>query len=284
MDGQRAAEVRFESVRVDGNTLLGKEGDAFSTIKRAQQSGILALCAEATGIMESLYKDTAAYTQDREQFDRPMSEFQVIQHRLVDMFMEYEQCKSLLLRATMETVQDPVSSQRTIHALKHLIGKSGIFVGESAVQTHGGMGVTEELRIKFPEFYKILTEVKVRFRFVDKEVILENISPLIELNDDKSFKQVRFSPRLDYVPILEKEKLDLYYQARKKISEMYNSDKYRIEFKLEPKDLMMMDNHRLLHGRTAYETKEGERFLQGCYIDYDSTEGKLRHLKRKFNL
>jgi len=47
---------------------------------------------------------------------------------------------------------------------------------------------------------------------------------------------------------------------------------------------MMMDNHRLLHGRTAYEIKEGERFLQGCYIDYDSTEGKLRHLKRKFNL
>ena len=147
-----------------------------------------------------------------------------------------------------------------------------------------GYTVTEKLKKKFSNYYKILTEVKVRFRFVDKEVILETISPLIELNDDKSFKQVRFSPRLDYVPILEKKKLDLYYQARKKISEMYNSDKYRIEFKLEPKDLMMMDNHRLLHGRTAYETKEGERFLQGCYIDYDSTEGKLRHLKRKFNL
>jgi len=147
-----------------------------------------------------------------------------------------------------------------------------------------GYTVTEELRSKFPEFYEILTEVKVRFKFIDKEVILENISPLIELNDDKSFKQVRFSPRLDYVPILDKEKLDLYYQARKKLSEMYNSEKYRIEFKLEPKDLIMMDNHRLLHGRTSYETKEGERFLQGCYIDFDSTEGKLRHLKRKFNL
>ena len=61
-----------------------------------------------------------------------------------------------------------------------------------------GYTVTEELRSKFPEFYDILTEVKVRFRFVDKEVILETISPLIELNDDKSFKQVRFSPRLDY--------------------------------------------------------------------------------------
>ena len=106
----------------------------------------------------------------------------------------------------------------------------------------------------------------------------------IKLNDDKSLKQIRFSPRLDFVPILEKEKLDLYYRARKKLSEMYNSDKYRIEFKLEQKDLIMMDNYRLLHGRTAYKTSEGDRFLQGCYIDYDSTEGKLRHLKRKLNL
>ena len=70
-----------------------------------------------------------------------------------------------------------------------------------------GYTVTEDLKNDYPEFYKILTEVKVRFKFVDKEVILENISPLIELNDDKSFKQVRFSPRLDYVPILDKEKL-----------------------------------------------------------------------------
>ena len=147
-----------------------------------------------------------------------------------------------------------------------------------------GYTVTEDLKKKNPDFYKILTEVKVKFKFIDKEVVLEDWSELIKLNDDKTFKQVRFSPRLDYVPMLDKDKLDLYYKARKKLSEMYNSDKYRVEFKLAPKDLLMMDNHRLLHGRTAYETKEGKRFLQGCYIDYDSTEGKLRHLKRKFNL
>ena len=86
------------------------------------------------------------------------------------------------------------------------------------------------------------------------------------------------------MPIIDKNKLDLYYKARKKLSEMYNSEKYRIEFKLNNQDLIMMDNYRLLHGRTAYEVNEGKRFLQGCYIDYDSTEGKLRHLKRKFNL
>ena len=147
-----------------------------------------------------------------------------------------------------------------------------------------GLTVTEDLKSNHPEFYKILTEIKVKFKFIDKDVVLENWSPLIELSDEKKFKQVRFSPRLDFVPILDKEKLDLYYKARKKLSEMYNSDNYKIEFKLSAKDLIMMDNYRLLHGRTAYQTSEGERFLQGCYIDYDSTEGKLRHLKRKFNL
>jgi gamma-butyrobetaine dioxygenase len=147
-----------------------------------------------------------------------------------------------------------------------------------------GYTVTEDLKNENPDFYKILSEVKVKFKFIDKDVVLEDWSELIKLNDDKSLKQIRFSPRLDFVPILEKEKLDLYYRARKKLSEMYNSDKYRIEFKLEEKDLIMMDNYRLLHGRTAYKTSEGNRFLQGCYIDYDSTEGKLRHLKRKYNL
>jgi gamma-butyrobetaine dioxygenase len=147
-----------------------------------------------------------------------------------------------------------------------------------------GYTVTEDLKNENPDFYKILSEVKVKFKFIDKDVVLEDWSELIKLNDDKSLKQIRFSPRLDFVPILEKEKLDLYYRARKKLSEMYNSDKYRIEFKLEQKDLIMMDNYRLLHGRTAYKTSEGDRFLQGCYIDYDSTEGKLKHLKRKFNL
>jgi gamma-butyrobetaine dioxygenase len=147
-----------------------------------------------------------------------------------------------------------------------------------------GYTVTEDLKNENPNFYKILSEVKVKFKFIDKDVVLEDWSELIKLNDDKSLKQIRFSPRLDFVPILEKEKLDLYYRARKKLSEMYNSDKYRIEFKLEQKDLIMMDNYRLLHGRTAYKTSEGDRFLQGCYIDYDSTEGKLRHLKRKYNL
>ena len=147
-----------------------------------------------------------------------------------------------------------------------------------------GFTVCEDLKKNNPDYFKVLNEIKVKFKFIDKDVVLEDWSELIKLNDDGTFKQVRFSPRLDFVPILDKDQLDFYYKARKKLSEMYNSKKYRIEFKLEPKDLIMMDNYRLLHGRTAYETSEGNRFLQGCYIDYDSTEGKLKHLKRKFEI
>ena len=146
-----------------------------------------------------------------------------------------------------------------------------------------GYTVTEKLKKEFPDYYKILTEIKVRFQFVDKNIILEDWAEMIKVDEYGEFKQVRFSPRLDFVPLIEKEKLEIYYSARKKISELYNSDHYRIEFKLLPGDLLMMDNYRLLHGRTTYDTNEGTRFLQGCYIDYDSTEGKLRHLKRKFN-
>ena len=107
---------------------------------------------------------------------------------------------------------------------------------------------------------------------------------MIQLDEFGKFKQVRFSPRLDFVPLMDKEKLELYYSARNKISELFNSEKYRIQFKLMSGDLLMMDNYRLLHGRTSYDANEGKRFLQGCYIDYDSTEGKLKHLKRKFNI
>ncbi len=146
-----------------------------------------------------------------------------------------------------------------------------------------GYTVTEDLKKNFKDYYDILTKVKVKFKFIDKDIVLEGWSELIKLDENKKFKQVKFSPRLDFVPILERDMLDLYYKARNKISSMYNSDKYKIEFKLMPGDLLMMDNHRLLHGRTKFDTNEGSRFLQGAYIDFDSTEGKLRHLKRKFN-
>ena len=147
VDGLRASEINLKDVHISPDRLVGPIDEGFKILQGVSNDAILALCAEAIGIMEILYKDTLEYTQQREQFDHPLSEFQVIQHKLVDMFMEYEQCKSLLYRATMESVEGETSAQRTVHALKHLIGKSGVFIGENSVQLHGGMGVTEELRI-----------------------------------------------------------------------------------------------------------------------------------------
>ena len=165
VDGLRASEVIFENVKVPSENLIGEKDKGFEILQAVVNDAILALAAEAVGAMEVLYKDTVEYTQQREQFDHALSDFQVLQHRMVDMFMEYEQCKSLLFRATMETVQDPKLSQRIVHALKHLIGKSGIFVGESAVQLHGGMGVTEELRIG--HFFKRLLVIDSQFGNAD---------------------------------------------------------------------------------------------------------------------
>ena len=165
VDGLRASEITLKNVSVNAYRVVGNVDEGFEILRSVANDAILALSAEAVGAMEVLYKDTVEYTQQREQFDHPMSEFQVLQHRMVDMFMEYEQCKSMLYRATMESVQDPKAAQRTIHGLKHLIGKSGLFVGENAVQLHGGMGVTEELRIG--HFFKRLLVIDSMFGNAD---------------------------------------------------------------------------------------------------------------------
>ena len=165
VDGLRASEITLKNVSVNADRVVGNVDEGFEILQSVANDAILALSAEAVGAMEVLYKDTVEYTQQREQFDHPMSEFQVLQHRMVDMFMEYEQCKSMLYRATMESVQDPKAAQRTIHGLKHLIGKSGLFVGENAVQLHGGMGVTEELRIG--HFFKRLLVIDSMFGNAD---------------------------------------------------------------------------------------------------------------------
>ncbi|MDG1704944.1 MAG: acyl-CoA dehydrogenase family protein [Pseudomonadales bacterium] len=161
VDGQQASEVTFNDVRVSANHMLSDLDNGFGLLQDIAIDGILALAAEAVGAMEILYKDTVAYTQERQQFDQSLSDFQVLQHRMVDMFMEYEQCKSMLYRATLEVVQKGRDAMRIVHALKYMVGKNGTFVGENAVQLHGGMGVTEELRIG--HYFKRLLVIDAQF-------------------------------------------------------------------------------------------------------------------------
>lgn len=166
VDGLRASEVTLKDVKVTSENLLGELDNGFAILNAVSNDAILALSAEAVGAMEVLYKDTVEYTQEREQFGHPLAEFQVLQHRMVEMFMEYEQCKSLLYRATLEVAQgNSATAQRTVHALKHLIGKTAIFIGENAVQLHGGMGMTEELRIG--HYFKRLLVIDAQFGNAD---------------------------------------------------------------------------------------------------------------------
>ena len=147
-----------------------------------------------------------------------------------------------------------------------------------------GFAVAEYLRKKHKNFFKLLSTVKIRFTYTNKNTFLENWGATIELNNDSSVKKVRLSPRLDYVPVLKKEELNKFYNARSFFIKLCNSKKFQIKFKLEPGDIMMMDNYRTLHGRTAYTMEVGERHLQGCYIDHDSAESKMKFLKNKFKI
>ena len=165
VDGQQAAELRFDNVPVGRGDRLGEQDAGYGLLQDIAIDGILALSAEAVGAMEILYKDTVAYTQEREQFDHRLSDFQVLQHRMVEMFMEYEQCKSLLYRATLEFAQDGMAASKSVSACKHLVGVAGRFIGENAVQLHGGMGVTEELAIG--HYFKRLFVIDTQFGNAD---------------------------------------------------------------------------------------------------------------------
>ena len=102
VDGRRASELTLEQVKVPTNSMLGSINNQSNSLEEAVDVATLALCAEAVGIMEVLYKSTVEYAKTREQFGQPIGKFQVLQHRMVDMFMEYEQSKSLLYMSTMK--------------------------------------------------------------------------------------------------------------------------------------------------------------------------------------
>lgn len=165
VDGLRASEVTFKGVKVPAGNIVGDEGSGFDVITKVSNRAILALSAEAVGAMEKLYTSTIEYTKQREQFDHPLADFQVLKHRMTEMFMEHSLAKSLTMKATMLETQGAEDTQRTIHALKFLIGKSSRFVGQNAVQLHGGMGMTEELAIA--HYFKRLMVIDSQFGNTD---------------------------------------------------------------------------------------------------------------------
>ena len=165
VDGRRASDLTFENVSVSKENLIGDQDKGFEILDSAIDKAILAISAEAVGAIEVLYKTTVEYTKTREQFGTAIGKFQVLQHRMVDMFMEYEQCKSLLYMATMKHEEKAEDAKKAISGLKYQVGKAGKFIGQQAVQLHGGMGVTDELNVG--HYFKRLTTVGTIFGNTD---------------------------------------------------------------------------------------------------------------------
>ena len=165
VDGRRASDINIENVTVPKENIVGEVNGGFQLLDSAIDKAILAISAEAVGAMEVLYKTTVEYTKTREQFGTAIGKFQVLQHRMVDMFMEYEQCKSLLYMATMKHEEGASDAKKAISGLKYQVGKAGKYIGQQAVQLHGGMGVTDELNVG--HYFKRLTTVGTIFGNTD---------------------------------------------------------------------------------------------------------------------
>ena len=147
VDGQSCSEISFENVKLDKLNIIATGDDAENLLKETINLATLCICAEAVGCMESCYHKTLEYTKGREQFGQPISGFQVLQHRMVDMFIESELAKSLLIKAMLEVNNRSDEMYKHVSALKSYVGKSGKLSAKEAVQLHGGMGVSEEMMI-----------------------------------------------------------------------------------------------------------------------------------------
>ncbi|MGZ8316022.1 MAG: acyl-CoA dehydrogenase family protein [Telluria sp.] len=146
LDGQRAADIGFDNVRVPATALVGGAGAGWDILDAAADYGAGLLCAEALGAMEAIFDATLEYLKTRSQFGAPIGKFQALQHRMADMYIHLEQARSMALLAAVKLgSEDPLERRRVVSAAKFRVGQAAKFVGQQAVQLHGGMGVTDEL-------------------------------------------------------------------------------------------------------------------------------------------
>ena len=163
VDDRRAADVVLDGLRLPGNALI--DADAASSLEQASDEGAAAVCAEAVGAMRRVLADTVGYCKQRQQFGAPIGSFQALQHRMVDMHMEVEQAVAAAYLATLKLRAEPSERARAVSAAKATVGRAARFVGQNAVQLHGGMGMTEELAIG--HYFKRLTALQYEFGSTD---------------------------------------------------------------------------------------------------------------------
>jgi len=169
--------------------------------------------------------------------------------------------------------REPVPGIQFLHCLKNEV-KGGL---STLVD---GFAVAEKLKSESQEQFDVLTQVAVRFRFEGENAILQNHGPMIELDIHGNLHRIRLSSRVDYVPALEPELLSVFYAARRRLHQLADDPAYKIKFPFNSGLLLMMNNYRLLHGRTAYDASNGDRVLNGCYIDHDGPDSLYRILVR----
>ena len=164
VDDRRAADLAFDGLRLPADALIS--ADAAASLEQARDEGAAAVCAEAVGAMRRVLADTVAYCKQRQQFGQPIGGFQVLQHRMVDMYMELEQSVSAVYLAVLNLDAGRRDRARAVSAAKATIGRAARFIGQNAVQLHGGMGMTEELAVG--HYFKRLTAVQYEYGSTDQ--------------------------------------------------------------------------------------------------------------------
>jgi len=165
-DGQRAADVLLHEVRVPDAQRLGVAGDAAAAIEHTLDRGAAAVCAEALGVMRALNDTTLEYLKTRKQFGVAIGSFQALQHRMADMVVATEQATSMALMAAAKAdSRDAAERTHAVSAAKAYIGQQARFVGQQAIQLHGGMGITDEMTVS--HLFKRLTLIESSFGDTD---------------------------------------------------------------------------------------------------------------------
>ena len=165
VDGARASEVYFENVSIPADALIGVEGGGLPLVNKVIDEATAAVGAEAVGVLRKLHEGTLDYARQRKQFGTAIASFQVLQHRMVDMFIEVEQAVSMTYMATIKLDENDDERAKAVSAAKVRIGRACKFVGQNAIQIHGGMGMTDELAIG--HYFKRATLIEGLFGSVD---------------------------------------------------------------------------------------------------------------------
>jgi alkylation response protein AidB-like acyl-CoA dehydrogenase len=167
VDGQRAADVHLTGVKLSGDALIGTEGAALAHIEEAVDFATALLCADAIGTMKNANDATLEYLKTRKQFGQAIGAFQALQHRMVDMYVVCEQARSMAILAAARVDQstDATERKRAVSMAKVKIADAARQVSQESVQLHGGMGMTEELKVSHN--FRRLTMIAQRFGDAD---------------------------------------------------------------------------------------------------------------------